>query len=85
MSWFTNYIVNVLKIVLPLFADQVDKINLDNHSWINLINLIPSLDISQDYNADRVAERKRGIKLEISTLTQTQLEDAIQELLEDNM
>ncbi|KAJ6643627.1 UDP-glucosyltransferase 2 [Pseudolycoriella hygida] len=38
----------------------------------------------QDYNAERIHRKEYGIRLEITTVTQVQLEDAINKILTDN-
>lgn len=38
----------------------------------------------QDYNAERIHRMKRGIRLDITTVTQAELEDAINKILTDD-
>jgi len=53
-----------------------------------LFNGVPMISFpifaEQDYNAERVHRKKRGIRLEITTVTQKELEDAINEIFMDN-
>lgn len=37
----------------------------------------------QDYNAERIHRKEYGVRLEITTVTQAQLEDAINRVLND--